>query len=129
MSTVLRPKGVPIVLDGEERHFLFTLNVIDQLQEHYNCTMMDVFARLANEETVYNTVRYVTYVLLTDEVERAKWKDKNSKLRSVSEKEVGWLVTLDNIREVNRAIVKAYGLSMPEADEDDPNVESEQMNP
>lgn len=32
----LKLRGVPVMVEGVERHFLFTLNVIDEIQNHYN---------------------------------------------------------------------------------------------
>jgi len=126
MSSVLRPQGVPIVLGEVERHFLFTLNAIDEIQSHYDMTMMDVFKLMSDDTTLFKTVKYLTHVLLTDEFEREKFRNPDTDLKPISEKEAGWLVTKDNIVEVSKAFLVAYGLSMPEADEDDdPNVASE----
>lgn len=128
MASDLRPEGLSITLGGEERHFLFTLNVIDELQTHYDKTMFEIFQMLADEKLNMGVVKYIVSTLLTDEAERAKWKDKNSTLRTVSEKEAGWLITNENAFEVNEKIMVAYGFSMPKAEDDDPNEMSETMN-
>lgn len=128
MASDLRPEGLSITLGGEERHFLFTLNVIDELQTHYDKTMFEIFQMLADEKLNMGVVKHIVSTLLTDEAERAKWKDKNSTLRTVSEKEAGWLITNENAFEVNEKIMVAYGFSMPKAEDDDPNEMSETMN-
>lgn len=118
----LKPKGVKVMLDGVEREFLFTLNAIDEIQSKYNAPVLDVMQDIAESEKMADIVRSVTSILLTDEAERAKWKDPDSKLPPVTEKEAGWLVSIDNIGEVTGAIFKAYGISMPDADDEtDPN--------
>lgn len=47
---------------------------------------------------------------------------------TVTEADVGDMIGLDNYYEVMKALLKAYGISMPEVDEDeDPNQKSGQM--
>lgn len=109
----LKPKGVPLTLDGEERHLLFTLNVVDEVQEHYDCALEEVIDRLTDKKESAKTLRYLTMVLLNDEAERAHQEGQ----KTYTEKEVGWLITQDNVLEVTVAVLKAYGLSLPEPDE------------
>lgn len=126
MASDLRPEGLSIVLGGEERHLLFTLNAIDELQSRYDKTMLEIFQMMSDRKTSNRVMANIISVLLTDEAERAKWKDKNSTLKPVSEKEAGWLVTAENVGDVTTAVLMAYGFSMPKSDEDeDPNLESE----
>lgn len=107
----LNPKGVPVMLDGEERRLLFTLNVVDEVQDHYGCAIEEVIGRLTDKKESAKTLRYLTTVLLNDEAERSEGR------KAHTEKEVGWLITQDNVLEVTVAVLKAYGLSLPEPDE------------
>lgn len=108
--------------DGVEREFLFTLNAIDAIQEKYGKTVIEVLQDISDQEKMPEVIKAITSILLTDEAERARWKNSNSKLPAVSEKEAGWLVTVDNIDEVTSAILIAYRISIPDPDEDeDPN--------
>lgn len=109
----LRPKGVPVILDGEERYLLFTLNVVDEVQDHYDCALEEVIDKLTDKKQSTKTLRYLTMVLLNDEMERFGKEGK----KTYTEKEVGWLITQDNVLEVTVAVLKAYGLSLPEPDE------------
>lgn len=127
----LNPKGIPIVLGGVERKLLFTLNVMDEIQSHYEKTVFEVLGLLGDANTQTRAVRYLLMVLLNDEAEREKFRNKDTDLKVLSEKEVGWLVSYDNLAEVVSAIIRAYGISMPEPDEDevrDPNGMSSQNN-
>ncbi len=118
----LRPQGVKVNFDGVEREFLFTLNAIDAIQEKYGKTVIEVLQDISDQEKMPEVIKTITSILLTDEAERARWKDQNSKLPEVSKKEAGWLVTVDNIDEVTSAILIAYRISIPDTDEDeDPN--------
>lgn len=121
----LRPVGVPVEIDGVERHFLFTLNVIDEIQEHYGKKLSEVIDNLTNKETSTATMRYLVSVLLNDEAERESFNGKE--LKHYSEKEVGWMLSLDNISIFLTLVLSAYGISLPVPDEEEfPNWESGQ---
>lgn len=121
----LRPVGVTVEVEGVERHFLFTLNVIDEIQEHFKMELSQVIDNMTDKEKANDTVRYLVSALLNDEAEREASKGKE--LRKYTEREAGWLISLENISDIILAIFKAYGLSLPEPDEDDyPNMESGQ---
>lgn len=125
----LRPVGVPITLDGVERRFLFTLNVIDDIQEHFDKPLDEVVDLLLDKRYAGNTMRYLVMVLANDEVDRERHKNEQCTLKKVTEQEVGWMLTNDNIQDVTLAVLKAYGISLPEVDEDEiPNTKSGQLS-
>lgn len=105
----LQPRGIPIVLEGEERHFLFTLNTIDVLQDKYGKSMDEIFEELNKE---------------AEREKRLGGRD----IPETTEEEAGELIGMDNIGEIVNAVFRAYGYSMPEADENDPNQGSGQQN-
>lgn len=122
----LRPKGTPVMINGEERNLLFTLNVIDEIQDHYDAPMTEVWDRLTDKRKSDKTIRYLVCTLLNDEVAREKRNGKD--LKSYTEEEVGWAITVKNVNEIMMALLSAYGMSLPEPDEDaDPKAESGQM--
>lgn len=113
----LRPIGVPVMIEGVERHMLFTLNVIDEMQEHYNEPLAEIINNLMKKSSAVKTLRYMTYALLEDELQRKA--ASGEKLKKYSEKEVGWLITRENEEEIMLAILKAYGLALPESDDEE----------
>lgn len=124
----LRPRGIPIELDGVERHFLFTLNTIDELQETYGKNLYEVLTDLTQEGGTAPMLRNIVAFLLNQEAARNK-RLGGPELPEVTEKDVGDMVGVDNYYEVLSAVLRAYGISMPEADEDeDPNPASGQQN-
>lgn len=124
----LRPKGVPVMIDGVERHLLFTLNVIDNIQEHFDMTLEEVIDLLTDKRKSNQTLKTILMMLLEDEVERKEYTGGAGELKKYSQKEIGWLVTVDNVTEILLAVLKAYGLSLPEPGDDFPNLESGTMN-
>lgn len=123
----LRPRGVPVVLEGEERYFLFTLNTIDELQDKFGKSMTEILEELTEEETAANVLRDLVTVLLNKEAERER-RLGGREIPEVTREEVGDLIGMDNIGELVVAILKAYGISMPEAEDDDPNQKSGQQS-
>ena len=125
----LRPRGIPVVLDGVEHRFLFTLNTIDSIQDATDKNMKDVMMELADEESSNKTLIYLVKTLINHEAEREKRKNPDCALETVTDQEVGDLIGMDNIVEVTAAVLSAYGYSLPKADEeDDPNRESGQQS-
>ena len=125
----LRPRGIPVVLDGVEHRFLFTLNTIDSIQDETDKNMKDIMMDLADEESSNKTLIYLVKTLINHEAEREKRKNPDCALETVTDQEVGDLIGMDNIVEVTAAVLSAYGYSLPKADEeDDPNWESGQQS-
>lgn len=125
----LRPRGIPVVLDGIEHRFLFTLNTIDSIQDETDKNMKDIMMELADEESSNKTLIYLVKTLINHEAEREKRKNPDCALETVTDQEVGDLIGMDNIVEVTAAVLSAYGYSLPKADEeDDPNRESGQQS-
>ncbi len=124
----LRPRGIPILVNGEERHLLFTLNIIDEIQDRYEKTLAEVLDDITNEDVSGHMLRDVLVMLLNDEVAREKYRDPSSTLKEITEQEAGWLVGLDNRFTLIASVLKAYGISLPEPEDDDPNRKSGQTN-
>ena len=124
----LRPRGIPILVNGEERHLLFTLNIIDEIQDRYEKTLSEVLDDVTNEDVSGHMLRDVLVMLLNDEVAREKYRDPESAMKEITEQEAGWLIGLDNRFALVASVLKAYGVSLPEPEDDDPNRESGQMS-
>lgn len=125
----LNPHGVKIEIGGRERSLLFTLNVVDDIQDRCNMPLFDAvkgvaefISHNAGDRESNNTFRNVLTALINGE----------PGAEPVSEKEVGDMVYLGNHTQIASAILEAYGISVPDPDEDedeedeDPNVETGQ---
>lgn len=127
----LKPCGVKCMIGGQERNLLFTINAIDSIQEKCNMPLFDTIkyiAKAADGNTEHDTLvqyRAVVTALLNDENDG-----------SLTEKEVGKMITIENYRAIAENVLGAFGLSMPDPDEGDdmeddededhPNVETGQ---
>jgi hypothetical protein len=114
------------MLDGVERHLLFTLNAIDGIQDKFGEPLEEAMKRLVAPETADSALKSILMVLLNDEVEHLSYKGRACELEAVDEKEVGWMLTKQNIEETLFAVLRAYGVDLPEPDEEeaDPNQKS-----
>lgn len=110
----LRPKGIKVALGGQERRLLFSINAIDGIQEKCNMPLYDAMkyiARAADGKKDHDTLvqyRTVTTVLLNEENDG-----------SLTEKEVGKMITLENYQDIAQNILLAYGIAIPDPDEGD----------
>lgn len=124
----LKPRGVPVMLGGVERHFIFTLNAIDAAQDKIGKSMQEIMTQLTEEENVMPTLRSLIVILSEDEAERERYRNPESTLQPITEHEAGLLIGIDNLWELVAAIMRAYGISLPEPEEgEDPNGKSGQM--
>lgn len=118
----LNPKGTPVTVGGEEHRFLFSLNVVCEVQDHCGCALTEVINRLTDQMEAAKTLRYLVTELLNDE--RGRSGDSRE---PYTEMEVGRLIDQESIMDVTVAVLKAYGLSLPEPDEfASPNAEGGQ---
>ena len=83
----IQPKGLPVTIGGVERHFLFTLAAVDEVQSKYDLPVSRVIAKLADEKEVYDTVASLTVILVNDEIRRNGGKESE-----ITEKEIKWML-------------------------------------
>lgn len=129
----LKSNGAYIKIDDKERKLTFTINVIDELQEHYDMAIGKVIEMMFGTEEdearkSYSMIRKVLTVLINEDVEMHN-DDNDDKWELVDEKYVGRKVSQENILEVGMAILKAWSASLPpkEDDEDEKNLKAENM--
>lgn len=117
----LRPKGLPIsLLDGVERDILFTLAVVDEVQDHYDMAVGKVMAKLTDPREVYDVIANLTLALINDSIRRAGEKDY-LKIDEIKE-----LIDVPLATRLIRPLMQSYGYSLPDTDEEDedPNLTS-----
>lgn len=127
----LRPQGVEVEIGGQKRSFLFTINVIDEIQEKCNLPLIDVMKRIvdfidknAEDHEAITVFKNVVAALLNGDGSEEK----------LEVDEVGRLIHLGNYKMVAWKVLEAYGVSIPDPDDrdeeddedEDPNLETGQ---
>lgn len=87
--SVFKPRGIAIVLNGEERHFLFTLNMIDQIEEKYDKPLLEIIEDVANDTGSGHLLRDLVVMLLNDEAERNRRMQSSVEYATVTAEDVG----------------------------------------
>lgn len=109
----LQPRGISIMIGGVERHLLFTFAAVDIIQDHFDKPLVEVIEMLKDERTMYKAAGFIVSTLINDEIART------GQGRGPELMEVMRMLDLSMTARVVRTILKAYGISMPEPDEDD----------
>lgn len=123
----LRPVGVPVTIEGVERHLLFTINVCDSIQDKFDTSMEEVINMLVDETKNLGAMKGILAELLNDEVDRLNHDKTEHELKKYTWQEIGWTVDPRDATAIMYKILEAYGISIPESDEfESPNAESGQ---
>ncbi len=129
-SRILKPIGIEINIDDKPRKLLFTINVVDELQEHFDLPIGEilesVFSKTDTKNSYKNFRKIITSLVNEDaEIHNDTAPDK---WEPVTEKYVGRCLTLQNSGAVMAAMLQAFTLHLPKNDEDnaDPNAQSGQ---
>ena len=109
----LKPTGVIFEIDEHERHLILTLNVIDEIQEHYNMSLTDVCTLFKDELKRFAVVRYMLYVMLKEDAEIQNEFSEN-KIPVISEKSIGRVINLKTITTAIKKISEAIVAGSPE---------------
>lgn len=122
----LRPEGVPFKMAGKEYRLFFTLNVIDDIQTHFDCSIAELPALINGTEKI-NNAKYILTRLINEGIS-IKADDTGEKPVYLSEEYVG-RHALDHAgySELIQTILQSFIESTnPKHDEDDdPNAPSE----
>jgi hypothetical protein len=124
----LRPKGVKIRLGSKEYGMRFTLNAIDEIQEHFDIPVSQLAELFQDGRTQIKNLRYLLTVLINEDIDCVN-DETGAKQPHVEEAYVGRHLDLSNMTELMSAIFKAFNTGAPEPedgdeDDDDPNLKS-----
>ena len=117
----LRPKPRKIKLGGREFGLLFSINAIDDIQDHFDIPIANLIELLQDERDVFKNLRYLLTVLINEAID-----DEEKGEPHVDERWVGRKITPENLQSLCDDILKSFSDGTPETeDEENPNVKSE----
>lgn len=114
MST-LQPEGVPFELFGRTWHLKWTLAAIDKVQERFDEPIGETIVRLTDERQLPLAVANILSILITDEIDRS-----GIDAAQPTVKDIMWAIDITSLGTATSALLKAYGISMPDDEEESP---------
>ncbi len=123
MSDV-QPKGIDVEIAGQVWYLYMSIAAADIIQDHYDLPLQQVMDQLFDERERYDTCVYLLTVLMADEVRREGLERQVPTADQLKD-----LLDVPSVNKLTGIILVSYGLSMPQADEDDdPNAERSPRN-
>ena len=114
----LRPKSIKIKLGGVEYGLRFSLNAIDEIQDHFDKSILDLGDIMKDERKHFKNTAYILSVLINEEIDFQN-ETLSEKLPHIDEVFIGRRITLSNYRTATGKVFESFGASASE-DESDP---------
>lgn len=107
----LNQKPVEIEFQGKVYRCAFTLNCIDEAQEHFDKTLTDIIDFAFNGTRAARNIRYLLTLLLNESTDAPEG--------GFDEQEVGSAIDIRNFDYYCTKVLDALGVSLPDDDGDD----------
>lgn len=121
----LRPTGTKIKLGDNEYGLRFTLNAIDDIQDHFDISIENIDELFKDEKKRFKNIKYLLTVLINEDVDCVNDETHENK-QHIDERYVGRHIDSNNMSAIMSTIFKAFKTSTPEQDENEnPNAKSE----
>ena len=117
----LKYDGIPVEINNMEYNLLFTVNVIDELEEHFEDDITSLKNWMLDGKKVrYKNLAYILYVLVKECIEIRKEDGKEA--QDITLEKVRRHINTVNVGDYMLAITEAYIGSFLRTEEDeDPN--------
>lgn len=124
----LNPKPVEIEFDGRIYGVQFNINMIDEMQTHFEKPIGEIYDLIIDSPKSAANLRYLLTALLNDAIETHE-TETGERVPRLSETEVGKKIDIRDFNYYYEKVIEAFGVSLPETDEDDdPNSKGEQQS-
>lgn len=105
----LNPAPVEIEFRGKVYRCFFTLNCIDEVQEHFDASLTDVINAVADGKQTARNVRYLLTLLLNEAADRDGADE-------ITEDDVGDAIDIRSFNYYYEKVLEALGVSLPDDD-------------
>ncbi len=123
----LKPKGMKIKLGNNEYGMRFTLNAIDEIQDHFDIPVSQLGNLFSDERNQIKNIRYLLTILINEDIDCLN-DDRDEKISHIEERYIGRHIDSTNMKSTIQSIYAAFTDSTPESgdsEDSDPNVMSE----
>lgn len=117
----LRPKSTEITLGGEKFGLLFTLNAIDEIQDHFDKSILELSEIMKDKRKCFINTAYILSVLINEDVDKRNehLSEKERERLHVDEKYVARRISLVNYKMAASKVLEAFTASAPESEDED----------
>ena len=123
----LRPTGTKITLGGKEYGMRFTLNAIDDIQEHFGIDISDIGELFSDSRNRIKSLRYLLTLLINEDIDCVA-DETGEAPKHLDERYVGRYIDATNMQNLMGSIMQSFSDGTPRRDEeagDVPNATSE----
>ena len=122
----LNPKSSVITINGQEYGMRFTINAIDDIQEHFNIPISELTAVMSDERHSIRNLRYLITVLINEDIDIKN--DAGANISHVSERYIGRYINSSNMRDFIKSVYECFSDGSPKGEEQDDFIDSEIPN-
>jgi hypothetical protein len=116
----LKPTGVKIKLGNKEYRLRFTINVIDDCQDHFKVPISEIDSKLKDPQDGIKNIKYLLTQMINEDIDCIA-DETGEKLPHVDERYVGRYIEIGNVNGLIEKIYSTAKESSPEAEDEDPN--------
>jgi len=113
----LKPTGTKLKLGSKEYGLRFTLNAIDDIQEHFDIVISDLSELFKDPKKQIKNLRYLLTLLINENID-CENDEKGENNPHLDERFVGRQIDTTNIKDVIGTVYKTFSSHAPEVDED-----------
>jgi hypothetical protein len=112
----LNPRATKIKLGGKEYGMRFTLNAIDDIQDHFDIPISELFELFNDEKKNIKALRYLLTLLINEDIDAQN--DRGTMTGEyLTERYVGRYIDSTNMVDVMNAVLSTFSGSLPDGDE------------
>lgn len=123
MKEPITYRGEPIEVNGKTYYLRFDLNILAQIQEHFENGIED----LDSIESDFEGLRWLLTAEINNAIEYSNFINGTNDAK-LSEKEVGWIFDIQSMVEIAQKIKQAYVNSAPVEINSDTDLENVEKN-
>ena len=111
----LKPNGTTFNIGGQEYGLLFSINVIDDIQDHFNVEIGKISDVLSDPKNQFKNLRWLITTLVNEWIDSQNEKS-TEKINKLEERMVGRYITASNMNEIQLAFYQSFKQAAPEVD-------------
>jgi hypothetical protein len=122
----LRPAGEKFKLCGKEYNIKFTLNTIDDIQDHFDITLAEVCKMLSDEKKQIKILKYILASMVNESIDEEN-EAKGSNIQHITERFIGHNLQIGDLTRALTGVFKTINAGSPNGENEvgDPNRTSE----